>query len=513
MPAATVVPAGYATLRPGAERKRQTQLDWWARFQLADGWLPATARVLVAGGIVATVLGLGGSVGGASVTVYNGLARAVTVKVGAHPPVTLSAYGHWTREIAADKTLHLEAHSLEGQLIESFDTEASGSFGQFIYNVAGASPLVEWTATYGNASAQPERPLGAPRWTSSSASVVFVEPPTSISTKGGGGTREVISALADTSPGEQLGMIAEPAEGQRIAALHARWDALTSPHLAEWMWAAKDAPGFAALLKARLAESPTTCCTCAAQAPPASEARPIRQHTDAPRLHRPTQPVLHHHACLRMAPTRTAPSSTVSRATPTTAGTPTPRPTSPAATRSGCRRSPPPRWRGASCRRWPMRWRSTSRACAACPAQDDGAAMNELAKGSPALRQLLALESGQGIDAPALKAYAELARGRLDAAVELSQNRPQTAARLLRLAAASNGANPALVARALALPADKGLDDGTLWASLRTGAARRAGHGPVRRAGASHGAAARRGDAAFRRRAAPRRAGRTRPSA
>ena len=36
----------------------------------------------VAGGIVATVLSLGGAVGAATVTVFNGLGRAVTVKVG-----------------------------------------------------------------------------------------------------------------------------------------------------------------------------------------------------------------------------------------------------------------------------------------------------------------------------------------------------------------------------------------------------------------------------------------------
>ncbi|MEP7298120.1 MAG: hypothetical protein ABI702_18205 [Burkholderiales bacterium] len=42
-PAASQVPGGYATLRPGAERKRQTQLDWWGRFQTADGMLPSAA--------------------------------------------------------------------------------------------------------------------------------------------------------------------------------------------------------------------------------------------------------------------------------------------------------------------------------------------------------------------------------------------------------------------------------------------------------------------------------------
>jgi hypothetical protein len=45
---------------------------------------------------------------------------------------------------------------------------------------------------------------------------------------------------------------------------------------------------------------------------------------------------------------------------------------------------------------------------------------------------------------------------------------------VLRLAAASDGADAALIARALALPADQGMDDGTVWSSVALAA--RAGH-------------------------------------
>jgi hypothetical protein len=105
--------------------------------------------------------------------------------------------------------------------------------------------------------------------------------------------------------------------------------------------------------------------------------------------------------------------------------------------------------------------------------QDSPAELNELGKGSEALRQLLAFETGQGLDTPAYKAYAELARGRIDSAVQLAHTKPQSEARLLRLAAASDRASAALVSQALALPLDKGLDDGTVWASV--GLAARAG--------------------------------------
>src|SRR5690606_30788324 len=42
------VPQRYTTLVTGEERERQKRLGWWDRFQLADGWLPGSARLAVA---------------------------------------------------------------------------------------------------------------------------------------------------------------------------------------------------------------------------------------------------------------------------------------------------------------------------------------------------------------------------------------------------------------------------------------------------------------------------------
>ena len=43
------VPADYPTLLPGKERKRQTRLELWDRFQIADGFVPAAGPPLAAG--------------------------------------------------------------------------------------------------------------------------------------------------------------------------------------------------------------------------------------------------------------------------------------------------------------------------------------------------------------------------------------------------------------------------------------------------------------------------------
>jgi Zn-dependent protease with chaperone function len=476
-PAASQIPAGYATLRPGAERKRQTQLDWWGRFQTADGLVPAGARLVVAGGIVAAVLGLGRTVGDASVTVYNGLARPVLVTIGKAAAVSVPPLATSTQTLAADQTVRIEARSVEGQLIESFDADARGSFGQFIYNVAGAAPLVEWTAAYGNASAPPERVLGAPRWSSSSAGFLFTDAPKSISTKGGGGTREVLSGLGDVPPSQQLGMIADPAEGLRLATAHARWDALASPHLGQWLWIAKAGPGFKPVLKARLAESPDDVLLLRLEQDSASdtEREAVCRRDQARAAAAPGNADLQYVIvrCLSDGPEKDR------------------------AFVDGHARYPDHGWYAyaaayiaAANAQWPQAIAAAEQARRKVPVlgdelgvdvarmrrllgQDGSAEIAELGKGSDVLRRLLALESGQGIDAPAFKAYAELARGRIESAVRLAHAKPQGEARLLRLAAASDRAGAALVSQALNLPADQGLDDSTVWAAV--GLAARAG--------------------------------------
>jgi len=96
----------------------------------------------------------------------------------------------------------------------------------------------------------------------------------------------------------------------------------------------------------------------------------------------------------------------------------------------------------------------------------DPAKIAGLQRTSRPLNNMLSLETGQGIEAPDLKAYAELARGNLARALQLAASNPQREPRVLRLAAASDGASPELVARALALPVSRGVDEDTAWASI-----------------------------------------------
>ncbi|WP_285961642.1 M48 family metallopeptidase [Pseudomonas tohonis] len=58
-PEASRVPPPFETLLPGSERQLQTRLGLWDRFQTADGFFPALARLVVAVSIVGVALMLG----------------------------------------------------------------------------------------------------------------------------------------------------------------------------------------------------------------------------------------------------------------------------------------------------------------------------------------------------------------------------------------------------------------------------------------------------------------------
>lgn len=232
--APTLVPVAYNTLVPGQERERQKRLGLWARFQTADGLVAAAARLLVAGTIVGVVLGFGSVAGTTStITVYNGLGLPVQVSIGSQrlsvPPFLAKVI-----DVRLDETSAVEARSVDGSLIERFTPLLSGHGQNYVYNVAGASPLVEWTAVYGSATRRPPRFLGAPRWFTSYADVLFADPPRSVQSKGNGATRTVLTGLGDRPPAEVLGVLTNDAERARLISLHAKWDAPDASNTKNW---------------------------------------------------------------------------------------------------------------------------------------------------------------------------------------------------------------------------------------------------------------------------------------
>jgi Zn-dependent protease with chaperone function len=239
-PQPTRVPLPYATLLPGNERKRQKRLGWWDRFMVADGLIPAFARLLVAGVIVGAVLGFGGTTGTVStLAVYNGLGVSVRVAVGGER-ISVSPFSSSIVEVELNEGTMVEAKTADGTVIERFNPPLSKYAQRYVYNVAGASPLVEWVAVYGSAKETPPRFLGAPRWTTTSAEILFQDPPQSISSKGAGGTRSVLSGVGARPPSEVLELISDEMQRKQVIMAHAKWDAGKTEYASVWQEMAKE---------------------------------------------------------------------------------------------------------------------------------------------------------------------------------------------------------------------------------------------------------------------------------
>jgi Zn-dependent protease with chaperone function len=463
-PAAARAPGRYVTRVEGSERERQKRLPLWDRFVNADGFLPGLARFALAAGMVGSVVGFGGSVGTAKVVVYNGFEFPVAVTLGPQQGRVAPA-STATFDLEPNSQLHLEASRHGGQRIESFDAEVS-SLRTYVYNVAGASPLIEWTAVYGNTEALPDRPLGHPRFEETSVDVVLDQPPTSVSTKGGGAKRSVLSGLAGTPPDRMLHALRNDKERAELTLVNAEHADPESPHVAEWLTRANGLPGFDEVLAARLARDPNELVALRAQQDAANpqtrkalcermsktaaerphdvnfEYLSVRCMEDGPEQDRRFRELYHKH------------------------------PDHPyAAYAAG--------YLETSAQRYSEAAKAFFTATHAVPLRQDAATMLQRIKRvdpgasvpldtlqyAEDAKQLIALESGEGVPDGPLKAYARLAQGDLSGALALAESTPDVHARVMLLAAASDGATADIVRMALSLPAQS-IAPASVWSAL-----------------------------------------------
>jgi Zn-dependent protease with chaperone function len=467
-PSPSKVPGQYDKLLSGHERKRQTQLSWWTKFQIAHGIMPATARFLVAGGVVGAVLGFGGVVGNATITVYNGLARPVTVKIG---PETfeLAALSHASKDIQTDREYKVQALTKNGQLIEAFDAKVEGSFAHPVYNVAAASPLVEWVAAYGNAQASPPKYLGSPRWITTSATTLFTDPPASISTKGGGAMVGVLSAAADIPPTRQIQMTPDESEQKRLIEMHARWDMSNSKNAVYWLAAESQYPEFKKILTERLAddENDVIALRMRQDAATPSERETVCATDENRSRSEPKNADLKYVAvrCIKDEASKDKAFMDGYRQFPENAWF---------AYAAGYVDAQFGRWDSAV-QKLQFAQRKNSPMAESVSVdlariyrvtlRFDESTSRMLLEKSPQLQMLTELESGLDV-APDLKAYSELKNGSLSNALVLAHKEPEREARMIRLVGASDDATPAQIQNAMTLPLGAGLDDGTIWSSI-----------------------------------------------
>jgi hypothetical protein len=196
--------------------------------------------------------------GPARIHVYNGLAAPVLITLNGRGH-SVSAGGGLTLTLPAGKEISLSAAS-RGLVIESFDELPRPAQGEsLVYNVAGAVALLEWEAVY---AAEPGDPppritnLGAPTFATTRADFVFSDPPRTIRLRGGDDrVRVAVSALGG-HPARTLGQL--PAgERTRVVEAQARWNipgALWTPLWLDLL--ASRSPRAAEIMEERLLEFP-----------------------------------------------------------------------------------------------------------------------------------------------------------------------------------------------------------------------------------------------------------------
>jgi len=478
------VPVSYSTLLPGQERQRQTKLNWWSRFLIADGVFPSLLRLAVAGSIVAVVLGISMFLGNASLTIYNGLGQPVIVSVGPDVRLQVGAHSYVSHTMKPGAAYTVETRTLKGDVIESFNGDIDNRFSHVVYDVAGASPLVEWTATYGNATERPPVVHGAPRWSTINVDYMFREPPSSVKTKNGGATRTALEGGGDAGPEALLRQVSSKEERTAMLLAHARWDPPTNPHSMEWLMAAAGVPGFDDVLAQRLRGAPKDIMLNRLRQDTATGAqreaicKDLTQQAQASPNDADAQYLAVR--CLPESPAKDQAFVDGSKRWPRQAWF---------ANAAGNIAAGKGDWANAQSglmagyRQLPMLQAGIAPELARVMrvgGRPDTFMMDDLASHSRELSTLRALETGQGLPKrPELQAFPALAQGRLDAAADLAHQKPATEARMLRLVGASDGASSAAVDRALALPAGEGLDEDTIWTSIALAARAKRDYAPL----------------------------------
>ncbi|WP_051293863.1 M48 family metallopeptidase [Pseudoduganella violaceinigra] len=245
------VPRDYGVLLPGGERKLQTSLDWWSRFQRADGWLAGGARLAVAGGIVASVLGMGMALGTATVTVYNGLGIPVQVMIDGNAKLVEPGQ-HAKVDATMDAKHRVEARLADGSLLESFSAE--DGWHQSVYNIAGGAVMATDIVHYGGSGNDESTLLGAPRWFDTDADILFEDAPQTVTSKDKK-WRKVLAAASGIRPGSLVRYLKDDAQIKAMVLAHARWDSIEQPSTSEWLELAHE-KGAGDVLAQRLKANP-----------------------------------------------------------------------------------------------------------------------------------------------------------------------------------------------------------------------------------------------------------------
>lgn len=269
-PEAPIVPDRYQTLTRDQKRERQKHLDLWDRFQIADGFFPSLGRLVVAGGILAVVMGTAYNENLMSVserrikaasaaqdsmmTILNGLELPIVVEVQGHL-LQIGPHERKTQTISPTNSMPIRTRSEMNEEIETLAPPVAPG-GDYIYNVAGATALVLSMEGPTVPVGRSRRWLGAPRWFVFSDEADFQKVRRLQGTTAAKNVRISVGMMYEGRPAGILASAKDETEHQQIIVTHAKWDEPSTHDILEWLRLAAKRSDFDTLLARRLERYP-----------------------------------------------------------------------------------------------------------------------------------------------------------------------------------------------------------------------------------------------------------------
>ncbi len=219
-------------------------------------WFLLSQRFSVAASIIGLAFFAGHSINKADVIIYNGLSIPVTVHI-AGENLRVDPLTHEKIAITEDENYVIESRTTDGSLIEKFTNESSSASGTYIYNIASAAAMQEWTVYYTSTSYSPpfdepkQHIYGGARWFKSRADYFFTDPPQSIEMSGSYEEKSVLTAYS-ADPSAALLFATDKSDSMRMIRSHTLWDDSKSEYVISWLTAAATIENGDTLLASRL---------------------------------------------------------------------------------------------------------------------------------------------------------------------------------------------------------------------------------------------------------------------
>lgn len=250
----------YFAFDPSIKREVTQKPDMLSRFYSADGVLPTFYRLAVSAVIILFAIFFSSYIGQSSLLIYNGMPVDVVVQIDKET-FPIPAYNHTDVLIDKSGKISIKASTANGEEIETISPELSDNSRTFVYNIASAAVLYEWTVYYGTRdfgfSNNNSKLLGAKRWMETSADYYFEEPPSTISMpKGQTSMSKVVLAVYLDHPAQVAASITDEKEKNDFLTIHSLWERSNSKYFLSWLAMAGELKTFPDILKKRLAKDP-----------------------------------------------------------------------------------------------------------------------------------------------------------------------------------------------------------------------------------------------------------------